>query len=70
MILPDKNFGENGVIIFADGAVHPNPNEKELAEIAIATAHTARAIADLNQELRCLAFQQKEVPNMKWLIKW
>src|SRR5665648_859028 len=44
MILPDKNFGENGVIIFADGAVHPNPNEKELAEIAIATAHTARAI--------------------------
>jgi phosphate acetyltransferase len=42
MILPDKNFGENGVIIFADGAVHPNPNEKELAEIAVATAHTAR----------------------------
>jgi phosphate acetyltransferase len=38
MILPDKNFGENGVIIFADGAVHPNPNEKELAEIAIASA--------------------------------
>jgi len=31
MILPDKSFGENGVIIFADGAVHPNPNEKELA---------------------------------------
>ncbi len=44
MILPDKNFGENGVIIFADGAVHPNPNEKELAEITIATAHTAKAI--------------------------
>jgi phosphate acetyltransferase len=44
MILPDKTFGENGVIIFADGAVHPNPNEKELAEIAVASAHTARAI--------------------------
>ena len=44
MILPDKTFGEDGILIFADGAVHPNPNDKELAEIAIATAHTARAI--------------------------
>ena len=70
MILQDKNFGENGVIIFADGAVHPNPNEKELAEIAIASAHTARAIAVLNQELQCSVFQQKEVQNMKWLIRW
>ena len=38
MILPDKSFGEDGVLIYADGAVHPNPTDKELAEIAIATA--------------------------------
>ena len=36
MILPDKSFGENGVSIFADGAVHPDPTDKELAEIAVA----------------------------------
>ena len=59
MILPDKSFGENGVIIFADGAVHPNPNEKELAEIAIATAHTARAIAGFEPRVAMLSFSTK-----------
>jgi phosphate acetyltransferase len=59
MILPEKNFGENGVIIFADGAVHPNPNEKELAEIAIATAHTARSIAGFEPRIAMLSFSTK-----------
>jgi len=59
MILPDKSFGENGVIIFADGAVHPNPNEKELAEIAIASAHTARAIAGFEPRVAMLSFSTK-----------
>jgi phosphate acetyltransferase len=59
MILPDKNFGENGVIIFADGAVHPNPNEKEHAEIAIASAHTARAIAGFEPRVAMLSFSTK-----------
>lgn len=59
MICPDKNFGENGVIIFADGAVHPNPNEKELAEIAIASAHTARAICGFEPRIAMLSFSTK-----------
>ena len=59
MILPEKNFGENGVIIFADGAVHPNPNEKELAEIAVASAHTARAIAGFEPRIAMLSFSTK-----------
>jgi phosphate acetyltransferase len=59
MILPDKEFGENGVIIFADGAVHPNPNEKELAEIAVASAKTARAIAGFEPRVAMLSFSTK-----------
>lgn len=59
MILKDKNFGENGVIIFADGAVHPNPTEKELAEIAVASAHTARAIAGYEPRIAMLSFSTK-----------
>lgn len=59
MILPDKNFGENGILIFADGAVHPNPNEKELAEIAVATAHTTRAIAGFEPRVAMLSFSTK-----------
>ncbi|MBG0859809.1 MAG: phosphate acetyltransferase [Bacteroidales bacterium] len=59
MILPDRSFGENGVIIFADGAVHPDPTDKELAEIAVATSHTARAIAGFEPRIAMLSFSTK-----------
>jgi phosphate acetyltransferase len=59
MILPDKNFGENGVLIFADGAVHPDPTDRELAEIAIATAHTAKCICDFEPKIALLSFSTK-----------
>lgn len=59
MILPDKSFGENGVLIFADGAVHPDPTDKELAEIAIASAHTARALGGFEPKVAILSFSTK-----------
>jgi phosphate acetyltransferase len=59
MILPDKNFGEDGVLIYADGAVHPDPTDKELAEIAIATARTTRAIAGFEPKIAMLSFSTK-----------
>jgi phosphate acetyltransferase len=59
MILPDKSFGEDGILIFADGAVHPNPTDKELAEIAVASAHTARALAGFEPRVAMLSFSTK-----------
>jgi len=59
MILPNKSFGENGIIIYADGAVHPDPTDKELAEIAVATAHTARAICGFEPKIAMLSFSTK-----------
>jgi phosphate acetyltransferase len=59
MILPDKSFGEDGVLIYADGAVHPNPTDKELAEIAIATAQTTRAICGFEPRIAMLSFSTK-----------
>lgn len=59
MILPEKKFGENGILIFADGAVHPNPTDKELAEIAVATAHTAKVIAGFEPKVAILSFSTK-----------
>jgi phosphate acetyltransferase len=59
MILPEKTFGEEGVLIFADGAVHPDPTDKELAEIAVATANTARAIAGFEPKIALLSFSTK-----------
>lgn len=59
MILKDKSFGENGVLVFADGAVHPDPTDRELAEIAVATGHTARAICGFEPRIALLSFSTK-----------
>ncbi|MDY6799789.1 MAG: phosphate acetyltransferase [Bacteroidota bacterium] len=59
MILKDKEFGENGILVFADCAVHPNPTDKELAEIAVATGVTTRAIAGFEPRIAMLSFSTK-----------
>jgi len=59
MIHPDKSFGDNGVIVFADGAVHPNPTTSELAEIAVATARTTKAILDIDPRVAMISFSTK-----------
>ncbi|MDD2636342.1 MAG: phosphate acetyltransferase [Bacteroidales bacterium] len=59
MMLKDKEFGENGLMVFADCAVHPNPTAKELAEIAVATGNTTRAIAGFEPKIAMLSFSTK-----------
>jgi len=56
MILKDKEFGSEGIIVFADGAVHPDPTDKELAEIAVATARTTKAIVGVEPKVALLSF--------------
>jgi phosphate acetyltransferase len=59
MTLKDKEFGENGLMVFADCAVHPNPTAEELAEIAVATADTTKAIAGFEPKVAMLSFSTK-----------
>jgi phosphate acetyltransferase len=59
MILQDRSFGEDGVIVFADGAVHPDPDEKQLAEIAVATAGTTRSILGFEPRIAMISFSTK-----------
>ena len=59
MILKDKEFGHEGMLVFADCAVHPNPTDRELAEIAVATARTTKAIAGFEPRVAMLSFSTK-----------
>ena len=59
MDIPDKQFGDDGLMVFADCAVHPNPTAEELAEIAVMTARTARDIAGLEPRVAMLSFSTK-----------
>ena len=55
----EKQFGENGMLMVADVAVMPNPTAEELAQIAVTTGHTMRAIAGIEPRIAMLSFSTK-----------
>jgi len=59
MITKTPSFGENGIILFADCAVNPNPDAQALAEIAVATAGNCKAFLDVEARVGMLSFSTK-----------
>ncbi|BDC99037.1 phosphate acetyltransferase [Persicobacter psychrovividus] len=59
MIVPEYNNGEDGVFVFADCGVTPNPDAKQLAQIAISSAETARTVAQIEPKVALLSFSSK-----------
>ncbi len=56
MFTSNPDLGEDGMLVFADCAVHPNPTASELAEIAVATGETTRSIAGVEPRIAMLSF--------------
>ena len=59
MFMNDPHFGHDGILVFADCAVMPDPSERELAEIAVTTAKTAKAIVGMEPRVAMLSFSTK-----------
>ena len=59
MFTKTPQYGKDGVLVFADCAVMPNPNAQELASIAIATADTARNLIGMEPKVAMLSFSTK-----------
>lgn len=60
MLMPEgMNFGTNGIMVFADCAVVPDPTAPELAQIALSAAQTARDIAGIEPRVAMLSFSTK-----------
>ncbi len=59
MVVPDKNFGANGAMIYSDCGVVIEPNATELAEIAIASADSCRALLNVEPKVAMLSFSTK-----------
>lgn len=49
MITDRPEYGENGVLVFADVAVTPVPDAAQLAQIAVCAAQTARSVAGFQE---------------------
>lgn len=56
MNVPGSEYGENGMLLFSDCAVNPNPDEDQLASIAIATAETAKHLCHMEPKVAMLSF--------------
>ncbi len=60
MVLPEGSpYGTDGLLIFADCAVVPEPDAKQLAQIAVSAAQTARDIAGIEPRVAILSFSTK-----------
>ncbi len=69
MVVPDKKFGANGAMIYADCGVVIDPNAMELAEIAIASADSCRALLNVEPRVAMLSFSTKGSAKHKNLDK-
>jgi len=71
MVLKDKSFGEEGVLVVSDCAVNPEPNSEQLAEIAASTADTTQRLLDYEPRVAMLSFstmgsaQHENVDNVR-----
>jgi phosphate acetyltransferase len=59
MTVPNANVGHNGAMIFADCGVVIEPSAAELAEIAIASADSCRALLGATPKVAMLSFSTK-----------
>ncbi len=59
MITKNPNFGDNGILFFADCGVNPNPDAQALGEIAVATARNYKALIGVDARVAMLSFSTK-----------
>jgi phosphate acetyltransferase len=69
MVVPDTKFGCEGAMIYADCGVVIDPGVAELAEIAIASADSCRALLGVEPRVAMLSFSTKGSAKHKMIDK-
>jgi phosphate acetyltransferase len=56
MVIPDCEYGQNGVFLFSDCGLNENPNADQLSEIAISSAHTMKNLLGITPIVAMLSY--------------
>jgi len=59
VIMPDKNFGSDGVFIYADAGIIPDPTPEQLRDITMASVNLARLLLDDKPRVAMLSYSTK-----------
>jgi phosphate acetyltransferase len=69
MVVPDKKFGSGGAMIYSDCGIVIDPDAGELAEIAIQSAESCRALLETEPQVAMLSFSTKGSAKHKLIDK-
>ena len=56
MVLPDSEYGANGVLVFSDCGLNENPDSEALAEIAASSAKSTKDLLGINPYVAMLSY--------------
>ncbi len=56
MVVPDCNYGENGIFIFADSGLNENPDAESLSEIAISSSKSFSQLVKKEPKVAMLSY--------------
>ncbi len=56
LVVPNCEYGENGILGFADCGLNQNPNAEELSEIAISSAKTFKSLTGVDAKVAMLSY--------------
>lgn len=59
MMVPNCEYGDNGLFLFADCGLNQNPTAEQLADIAIQTSITAKELCNMEPKIALLSFSTK-----------
>ena len=69
MCIPNCPYGENGVFLFTDCGIVPDPSPRQLANMAVCTSELARTLLNITPRVAMLSYSTKDSASGRLVTK-